>query len=475
SLSDDDRNCIETHLIMDPSFNTAIEFLSTIAATFGIPVSGGGQTEWQIKENIKNYLFSKGVGEGKLVVLIIDEGQKLPDFCLESLREFLNYETNNFKLLQIVIFAQKEFVQALKNRKNFADRVNQYYFLKPLNLRETRHIVKFRIAKASDVETPPPLFTYYGLLAVYLATGGYPRKIVSLCHNVVLALIIQNRSRAGWFLVRSCANKVLLNQPVLMRKVQWGTAALASTLFTLLVAAAFNSDLAAIIKPRKSGLPEAVTVKTQIPHEDVNSNPLTDTASVSDVTEHNNNDAIRTEKSQMQEPSESPSMISSNAAVHSEKVPETLGQLTADKGTTVWWRFSRIYGDFDLEQFKAVADANPHIKDLNKIQVGEKINFPALPSIHNPLQTGKYWVKITSRDNLEEAYKFFKSYPNNLPQIRFFPYWNNSDGLIFAVLLKDGFPDEASALNAIKHLPPQIDSSASVVNRWKENTVFFSR
>src|SRR3990172_748340 len=83
SLSDDDRNCIETHLIMDPSFNNALEFLSTIANTFGIPIPGGGYSEWQIKENIKNYLFSKGVGEGKLVVLIIDEGQKLPDFCLE--------------------------------------------------------------------------------------------------------------------------------------------------------------------------------------------------------------------------------------------------------------------------------------------------------------------------------------------------------------------------------------------------------
>ena len=31
----------------------------------------------------------------RLVVLIIDEGQKIPEACLEILREFLNYETNN--------------------------------------------------------------------------------------------------------------------------------------------------------------------------------------------------------------------------------------------------------------------------------------------------------------------------------------------------------------------------------------------
>jgi general secretion pathway protein A len=47
--------------------------------------------------------------DGKLIGLLIDEGQKLPRFCLEILREFLNYETNHGKLLQIVIFTQKHF------------------------------------------------------------------------------------------------------------------------------------------------------------------------------------------------------------------------------------------------------------------------------------------------------------------------------------------------------------------------------
>jgi len=47
--------------------------------------------------------------EGKLIVLLIDEGQKVPHFCLEILREFLNYETNHCRLLQIVIFTQKHF------------------------------------------------------------------------------------------------------------------------------------------------------------------------------------------------------------------------------------------------------------------------------------------------------------------------------------------------------------------------------
>ncbi|MBU4287620.1 MAG: ATP-binding protein, partial [Proteobacteria bacterium] len=103
----------ETHLILDPKFSNQSEFLNTIAEMFGLEKAEKDSDEWQIKERIKNYLFQKGVDDEKKTILIIDEGQKIPVFCLEILREFLNYETNEYKLLQIVIFAQREFEQTL--------------------------------------------------------------------------------------------------------------------------------------------------------------------------------------------------------------------------------------------------------------------------------------------------------------------------------------------------------------------------
>ncbi len=83
-----------------------------------------GDDTQQNKERIKHHLFQKGVEEKKTVILIIYEGQKLPVFCLEILREFLNYETNDHKLLQIVLFAQEEFQEILDRHANLADRVN---------------------------------------------------------------------------------------------------------------------------------------------------------------------------------------------------------------------------------------------------------------------------------------------------------------------------------------------------------------
>ena len=78
--SEEDRNEVETHLLLDPAISTPREFLATVATAFGISGAAAAESEWQLKEGIKQHLFQKGVDEKKTVVLIIDEGQKLPVF-----------------------------------------------------------------------------------------------------------------------------------------------------------------------------------------------------------------------------------------------------------------------------------------------------------------------------------------------------------------------------------------------------------
>jgi general secretion pathway protein A len=215
---------VEFHLLMDPDFGGPIQFLAGIARMMGAVESAYGLTEWQLKEAIKQYLFRRGIDEDKVVVLIIDEGQKLPGFCIEILREFLNYETNRFKLLQIVIFAQSEFNAILERRENFADRMNVCLRLKPLEFTQMRRMIEHRIAQASQAGHEPVEFSLPALAAIYLATGGVPRKVVMLCHQVILAMIVRNRSRAGWFLVQSCLrNRVSRRKR--KRAMGWGVAA----------------------------------------------------------------------------------------------------------------------------------------------------------------------------------------------------------------------------------------------------------
>jgi len=224
----------ETYLILDPYFSSPSEFLAAIAEMFEGAEISSDMDEWHVKEIIKRSIFRKGVDEKKTVILIVDEGQKIPVFCLEILREFLNYETNEYKLLQIVIFAQNEFKQTLEEHENFADRINLYHILGPLNFRDTRLMIQFRLRQSSKDAKAPDLFNYFALRAIYRATGGYPRKIINLCHQCILAMIIQNRTGIGWVMVRSCVKRRISKPP---KKVSWGLAtALAGVAVIALVA-----------------------------------------------------------------------------------------------------------------------------------------------------------------------------------------------------------------------------------------------
>ena len=52
-----DNDEIETHLILDPYFNTTTEFLTTVAKIFKGTKPPSGTNDWQLKEIIKQYLF----------------------------------------------------------------------------------------------------------------------------------------------------------------------------------------------------------------------------------------------------------------------------------------------------------------------------------------------------------------------------------------------------------------------------------
>jgi general secretion pathway protein A len=481
-------DAVETHLLLDPAFSTPLEFLTTVAMSFGITAKRKRRaaadpdlTDWQLKENIKDYLFKKGVEEGKIVVLIIDEGQKLPDFCLEILREFLNYETNENKLLQIIIFGQPEFQQILNRLENVADRVNLLHVLQPLNFQETRDMIQFRLAQASEPGHTQAPFTRPGLLAIYMATGGYPRKIITLCHQTILAMIIQNRSKAGWFLVRSCAARLILpdSKAWRSRSLRWAP---------VLVATSAALFIFLPVRPMPTGSvkapdpPRRETVqKSPAAQEAGQQNPTTKQAALKNPAlqkESQKGPTVQTETAQKirtaQEANrESPTAQAQEAARYEK--PQLLGKLALKNGRTIWWMLTDFYGEYNENIFRAVAQANPHIKNLSRVQAGELIHLPALPVEKSPLAANRYWVRIAASTNLEETYEFYRTYKLETPSLRFLPYWNPRQGMVFSIILKGGFPDETTARRSITRLPDALATEAGVLTNLEKDTVFYTR
>ncbi|CCK78872.1 ExeA family protein [Desulfobacula toluolica] len=199
---------IEYYLILDPGFKSVHGFLTHIVKLMMGELPDGYLDENILKERIKTYLFARGIDDNINTVLVIDEGQKISLACLEVLRELLNFETNAQKLLQIVIFAQNEFDQSLEKVKNFQDRINFRYTLSALNFKESKGLIQYRLNRSFIKGKQQPVFSAVAFIVIYAATKGAPRKIVNLCHQVILALIIKERKTADVFFILSCVKKM---------------------------------------------------------------------------------------------------------------------------------------------------------------------------------------------------------------------------------------------------------------------------
>ncbi|MBA4395890.1 MAG: hypothetical protein C0394_00650 [Syntrophus sp. (in: bacteria)] len=445
---------IQTHLILDPAFKSPAEFLLTVSGMFGLVEKEGDQSEWQMKEHIKNYLFRRGVDEGGIVVLIIDEGQKLPLFGVEMLREFLNYETNERKLLQIVIFAQEEFRHILNRCANFADRVNELYHLGPLSFKETRKMIRFRLAKSSRDGVPPSLFTLSGLWAIHRATGGYPRKIITVCHQAILTLIIRNQTKVGRSVVMACVRRVAPERKKAPLR-RWLAGAAVVMLGVVALPLVFQQN----------ALPVLPVIEKNIMQQAENNRVMAPPPVAAPVTVAVQADLF----GEKQDPL---------AFIKASGAPDSLGSLQVKKGETVSRIIRNVYGVVSRDQHQAIAKANPHIEDFNQVREAETIVLPVL-SLTAQLPASKhYWVRIAEAKDIEEAYALLKGYPKHLPPVRLLPYWNPKEGLMFVLVLHNGFEDKASdkasAIEMAMSLPPALALKARIITGQQE-TVFLKK
>ncbi|OGW84401.1 MAG: hypothetical protein A2987_02250 [Omnitrophica bacterium RIFCSPLOWO2_01_FULL_45_10] len=205
SFADDDK--FTFHMILDPSYKSEFQFLSSLVKMFG--VKPDSRSTLNYKDEIQKYLFKKGVDEDKTVVLLIDEGQKLSTPFLEILRTLLNYETNEYKLLQLVIIAQMELLPRVKRLKNFYDRIMLKYIINPLDERDTKEMIAFRLMSAG-LDSSRRLFTDGALRVIFEYSQGYPRKISILCHDSLEMLVMNGDSMVDEGIVSACIKREII-------------------------------------------------------------------------------------------------------------------------------------------------------------------------------------------------------------------------------------------------------------------------
>jgi len=133
---------------------------------------------------------------GRPVVVLVDEAQALPDDTLEALRLLTNLETEQHKLLQVVLFAQPELDQRLARHqlRQLRQRITFSCALQPLHHTEVSWYVQQRLQKAGAAQ---PLFSAQALRLLGFWSRGIPRLVNLLAHKALLLSFGKGQPVAG--------------------------------------------------------------------------------------------------------------------------------------------------------------------------------------------------------------------------------------------------------------------------------------
>ena len=188
-----------TALILNPALN-ANELMKAIATEFGLPAGGLNLDRLDTLALFNEFLL-KQLELGRDAVLIIDEAQNLTEDLLEQVRLLSNIETDDRKLLQVVLVGQPELRDRLNSHRlrQLRQRITVRYHLKPLTRLEVAQYVQHRLELAGAKGMPS--FTRPALWRIFSYSCGVPRLVNAVCDKALLAGFVEHSDRITYRMV----------------------------------------------------------------------------------------------------------------------------------------------------------------------------------------------------------------------------------------------------------------------------------
>jgi general secretion pathway protein A len=186
-----------TALILNPVLS-GDEMMKAIAIEFGLEIHGKDRLE--TIATISDFLLKQTLA-GRETVLIIDEAQNLTEDLLEQVRLISNIETDDRKLLQIVLLGQPELRDRLNSPrlKQLRQRITVRYHLHPLTRTEVGQYIHHRLALAGS--TGRPQFSAPAVWRIFGYSKGIPRLVNAVCDKALLAGFVERRHSINYWMV----------------------------------------------------------------------------------------------------------------------------------------------------------------------------------------------------------------------------------------------------------------------------------
>ncbi|MCG6936635.1 MAG: AAA family ATPase, partial [Gammaproteobacteria bacterium] len=192
-------------LLLNPKVNE-VELLETICDELNISYPDTSNSIKTYTDRIYDFLINSNQKNEK-TVLIIDEAQNLDSQVLEQLRLLTNLETNQRKLLQIIILGQPELLDILAKAemRQLAQRITARFHLQPLDRNEVKAYVSHRLAVAGQ---NIQLFPENSIKLLYRLSNGIPRLINIICDRALLGAYVENQYRVNPSIIKKAAKEV---------------------------------------------------------------------------------------------------------------------------------------------------------------------------------------------------------------------------------------------------------------------------
>ena len=271
-------------LVLNPKVS-ALELLETICdelyGTHNAPCMNvpNNQTSIKLFIDIINRYLLDAHAQGRKTVILIEEAQNLDLDVLEQLRLLTNLETNEHKLLQVILLGQPELLDILDRPElsQLAQRITARYHLTPLSQPEMMAYVEHRLAVAGCQHT---IFSTRVMHRLYQLTGGIPRLVNVLCDRALLGAYVQNRNSVDCRTLDTAAREVFgAHSTVSPAKAGWRPGRWAAALLAGLVigtagllyqwpGSALQEEAAQLIAAVPEVEPETVAPEAESSHPD---------------------------------------------------------------------------------------------------------------------------------------------------------------------------------------------------------------
>ncbi len=256
---------LDVAFILNPRL-TVRELLETLCDELGVGYQPGELSSVKQYIDVLNKHLLKTHQAGRSTVVIIDEAQNLSPAVLEQVRLLTNLETNEKKLLRIILLGQPELADMLDRTelRQLAQRITARYHLTPLRREDVRQYINHRLARAGG---HPGIFSDGAIQALFRASKGTPRLINVIADRAMLGAYVEGKVQVDRTLIRRAAQEVLGNPDSELRTYLIGASMVVAAVVALMVWAYFSSsdNSAEVIPTAVPTVPQVAAPQTATP------------------------------------------------------------------------------------------------------------------------------------------------------------------------------------------------------------------